>query len=313
MRLLKEKFPDSTIISNINEGINSSCLFELENRKYVAKSFSADHMDKEDYIASVQISEDYLDDGNYLNIPSVYQSGIFEDTAYVVYEYIEGNQLESNNILGDSMNASDYIYRIGRILSELHNQENPVDGFGWYTVDGNRDIMLKNRYDNATDMMMSYLNYNLENIESDSFVDQYAEKLRYAIKNNTDYTGQPRICHCDVKYNNIIETGESNLYLIDWEFLRSADPMYDYVKTERQFLARYSQDITEKLQTTLKNELRSSYFDDGQFDRSRYHAYWIQVMVECFRECSNWYPEEEVQSVRNYYMRQIDRSIESLS
>lgn len=312
MKLVKEKFPDSTIISHINKGINESCLFKLDDTKYFAKSFSTEYMSIDDYIASVQISRDYINDGEYLHIPPVSEIGVFENTAYVVYEYIQGNQLESQHFFEQSANASGYVRRIGKLLDEIHQQDNPTDDFGWYTLNEDRDISLKNGYDNATDMTMSYLNYNLDNIESDHFLNQYADKVRRIVRNNTDYSDSPRICHCDVKYNNIIETTKGTLYLIDWEFLRSADPMCDYVKTERQLLGRYSQNINDERRSQLREILCSSYFNPRQFDHNRYHAYWIQEMVECFRECPKWYPEEDVESVRSYYINKIDESIQEL-
>lgn len=36
------------------------------------------------------------------------------------------------------------------------------------------------------------------------------------------------VCHCDLNHNNIIETKDNKLYLIDWENAKITDPIIDY-------------------------------------------------------------------------------------
>jgi tRNA A-37 threonylcarbamoyl transferase component Bud32 len=309
---IKQKFPDSKILEFVDDGINQTCYFRSEDEssdksKYVGKRFTANLIDTNDYLAVSKVTKEYVENREHLKIPSITDFGIFEDDAYLIYEYVEGDQLNFTDVY-ENGELEYYIEFVGEMLAELHNQGSPVDNFGWFTID-NGTIGLKNGYTDSLGLSLSQINYSFENISESILSSSIRDKIREIFQDNIDFNLDPSVCHCDVKYDNLIHNDNST-HIIDWEFIRSADPLYDLVKTERQLIGRFSQDdkIDEGEYNYYKQILHSSYFEtsNNRFNKDKYRCYWIREMIECLSSCENWYGEDVISDVESYYVNNIE-------
>lgn len=310
---IEQEFSEFEVVESPEDGINESYYFDSGSKRYVGKLFSWDAIQIEDYLGTVEVARSHLTDGVHLHTPDIVASGTFDGCAYVIYEYISGVSLEFDELYEKGL-VDEYISSVGRILAELHSLDNPIDDFGWFTMDeGN--LVLKNGYNDSLGLSLSQLNHNLNNIGDYGFTEEFSEDIRRFLKENLDYNRNPVIGHCDVKWNNIIDSSGS-LYLIDWEFVRSVDPLYDYVKAERGLVRRYdrlkklSDDEVEKFCQVFRNSYTESSFIS--FNKERYLCYWLLEMVECLRNCSEWYSEEELGDVRAYYRSEVERVVREL-
>jgi len=315
---VKQKFPNSTILEFVDDGINQTCYFtsgdeSSDRRKYVGKRFTANLIDTDDYLAVSKVTKEYVEDRKNLKIPKIIDFGVFEDDAYLIYEYVEGDQLDFVDVY-ESEELEYYIEFVGEMLAELHNQGSPVDDFGWFTIDDGT-ISLKNGYSGSLGLSLSQINYSFENISESTVSSDVRDDIRDIFRENIDFNSNPSVCHCDVKYNNLIDS-DDNTYLIDWEFIRSADPLYDLVKTERQLIGRFSQDdkIDEEEYNDYKQILHSSYFktSNNSFNEDRYRCYWIKEMIECLNSCEDWYGEDVISDVKSYYVSNIEKYMNQL-
>lgn len=314
--LIKREFPDSTITDFIEEGINQTCYFKPNQDSdltYVAKIYDSNLMDIEDYLAVMKVTDEYVLDGEYLKVPNIYSYGVFEDDAYIIYEYIHGEPLDFESLYEDG-NLEYYISRVGKIMSELHSQDNPMDDFGWYSMDEG-SISLKDGYSDSSGLLLRQFNHSLEDADDGQFLSDRADRIRDVLRNSIDYDSNPAVCHCDIKYGNLIRSDNFE-HLIDWEFIRSADPLYDLVKAERQFFARFSRSnvITEDEYQRYRSVLHSSYFEssDTKFNEKRYVSYWLVEMVESLTEGKGTYDGEKLSNAEQYYRRKIEDAIQRL-
>ena len=315
---VKQKFPDSKILEIVDDGVNQTCYFasgdeSSDRSKYVGKRFTANLIDTNDYLAVSKVTKEYVEDRDHLKIPRITDFGIFEGDAYLIYEYVEGDQLNFTDVY-ENGELEYYIEFVGEMLAELHNQGSPVDNFGWFTVD-NGSICLKNGYPDSLGLSLSQINYSFENISESTVSSDVRDDIRSVFRENIDFNSNPSVCHCDVKYNNLIHSDDST-HLIDWEFIRSADPLYDLVKTERQLIGRFSQNerIDEEEYDDYRQMLHSSYFktSNNSFNEDRYRCYWIKEMIECLSSCEDWYSKDVIPDVKSYYLGNMERFMSQL-
>lgn len=315
---VKQKFPNSTILESVDDGINQTCYFRLEEelsdaKNYVGKRFTSNLIDNNDYLATSKLTKEYVKDRENLKIPKIIDSGTFEDDAYLIYEYVEGDQLDFIDVY-ENGELEYYIEYIGKMLAELHNQGSPVEDFGWFTIN-NGTIGLKHEYSSSLTSSLHQINDCFENISESIISSDVRENIREIFQENIDFNSNPSLCHCDIKYKNLIDEG-NNTYLIDWEFLHSADPIYDLVKTERQLIGRfpYYDKIGDEEYNDYKKILHSSYFknSDYSFNEDRYRCYWIEEMIECLESCENWYSEDLIPDVKSYYVSNMEYFISQL-
>lgn len=317
--LVYEHFPDANIHKHLDDGINESCVFTSpqDDTKYVCKSFSSGLASgPSSYLASLKLVDEYITDTNKFSTPKIIDYGLSVENAYVFYEYIEGDVLSFDNLIGDTNIHEQYIRQIARALAELHQVGNPVNEFGWYTLGASGNIDLSTGYKTSSGMVLSYLEHNFIDInreEDVEFIEDRRHKIFSYIDNKLEYSGPAVIAHGDIKYSNLIDS-EDELCVIDWEFPRSVDPMYEFVKTERKLFRRY--DYRNCLDLDRMNYLRDvfqeEYFDTSptEYDELRYQCYWLQEMVECLGACTNWYDNGNLPEVTSYYREKLDDSLE---
>lgn len=319
--LVYEHFPNADIQTHLDDGINESCVFTSpqDDTKYVCKSFSSGLASgPSNYLASLKLVDEHITDTEQFSTPEIYDYGLSVDTVYVFYEYIEGNVLSFDNLVDTEGVHEQYIRQIARALAELHQVKNPVGEFGWYVLGDSGNVDLSTGYKSSSGMVLSYLEHNFMDIRREDdvkFVEDRRHEIFSCIDNKLEYSGPAVIAHGDVKYSNLIDSN-GELYVIDWEFPRSVDPMYEFVKTDRKLFRRY--DYRDRLDIDrieyLQGVFREEYFGASpiEYDELRYQCYWVQEMLECLGACTNWYPEEEVSQVTSYYKNEITKSLDRI-
>lgn len=318
--LLERHFENAHIRTRIEDGINKSYMFtDSGGDEYICKYFSSGLASgPSNYLGSLQLVDNYVVGTDQFSTPSIVDYGLYEGTPYLFYEYIDGDVLSVDQLLMDENSYEMYVRRIARALAELHLLENPVDKFGWYTLGDSGDVCLTTGYDSSSEMILSYLEHNFQEIrreEDAEFIEDRRDEIVQCVRDILEYSGVPVICHSDLKYSNIIDS-DGELYLIDWEFPRSVDPMYEFVKTDRKLFGRY--DHQNKMSSDqieyLRSVFREEYFGRApiEFDELRYECYWIQEMVECLGACTNWYDADEIPQVTSYYKSELESSLENI-
>lgn len=308
---INNKYPNADIIHSEDKGMNQTYYFNRDenaknNSKYVGKIFSADLIDTKDYLASIEITKNYVEKTNILNTPKIDSYGVFKGKAYMIYEYIEGSSLEFKDVYNQNT-IEYYLSLFGTILANVHRQNNPVNGYGWYTMKNN-NIKLKNNYNTSLKFILSQLNYCIDKIDDVPFITRNENKILDYINKFVNNNNNPVVCHSDVKYRNLIDSN-GQYYLIDWEFVKSASPIYDLVKTERQLISRFSQNkfIDDNTYRKYRKILHLSYDKhfNIKFSQNKYLCYWIIEMIECLYNCTDWYADDQINEVRNYYIDNI--------
>lgn len=232
--------------------------------------------------------------------------GDYGGDIYIIYEYIDGDIKSYDNLYGKQTEHKEYIEDVAEIITQIQNIQNPVDKFGWYTVKDDT-LTVSDEYDTMKGMVLSYLDYNFDQL-SRQITQRYYDQIYEYISSHLEYDGHPVIGHCDIKYDNIIVSDKK--WLIDWEFPRSIDPMYEYVKTERQLINQYNyyDEYEKSYNSELARNFKTTYFElsDREYDELNYKSYKLQEIIECYRACDNWFNEDEVPNVKSYYENQID-------
>lgn len=315
---VKQKFPNSTILKSVDDGINETYYFSSKkqssgSKKYVGKKFSDNSIDTNDYLAAIEVSQSYVEDGDYLNVPVICHFGVFDGDAYVIYEYIEGTPLDFTSIY-DNGEIDYYLDIVGKMTAELHNQESPVDKFGWFTSNSG-SVELKHGYSDSLEHSLSQTNYCFEEIDNSVLDSEDRDTIRNMFRKYIDRDSNPSICHCDVGYGNLVHS-DNGIHLIDWEFIRSADALYDLVKTERKLIGGFSQnkELTDDEYERYRNTLHNAYFEvsDMGFDKNRYTCQKIRDMVSGLKNCKDWYSEDSLAEVQSYYSKRIEECITEL-
>lgn len=195
-------------------------LESINNGKRMENSFSQSvYLIDEDKILKIynnldkfKNEVDYLSYfSNFINVPSILDSGMYNDKFYIVMNYIEGeNYTDEEEFILDSGTYK----KIGILLGKIHNLV-PLKDDNWkeymlYRIERNYEILKSKNVDVDIDSVYGYLKRETSFLDYDS-----------------------RCIHADFRMGNLILN--DSIYLIDLESVRSGDPIFDFVKLYRVF------------------------------------------------------------------------------
>lgn len=155
---------------------------------------------------------DYLDyfNGN-LNVPSVLNSGMYDNRFYIIMNYIEGENYTDE----EDFTLDDEMYKkIGTLLGNMHSLD-PLKEDTWkeymlYRVERNYEFLKSKNVNLDIDSCYNYLKDMISTLS---------------------YESHPM--HADFRMGNLILGDEP--CLIDLESVKSGDPVFDFVKLYRIF------------------------------------------------------------------------------
>ncbi len=124
-------------------------------------------------------------------------------------EWVEGRELKHNE-MGDQ--------KVAELIRKIHDSQELLHmlmRLGKSPLSAEAQFQMVKRRLDSIDLVKLYPEVRTAL--------QYLEELLQVTDEQT-----PVVCHGDLNHNNLLMTNENNLYLVDWDNARIADPVIDY-------------------------------------------------------------------------------------
>lgn len=122
-----------------------------------------------------------------------------DEKGYKISEYIDGRVLYNNVMESDYKNVANILHRLHNIKIEYVNSYEPFETLNYYESLNTRKVN------------ENYLKIKTRLLDYKDFLNK-----------------QPKVlCHNDSQPSNFVFGNDSNMYLLDYEFIGSNDPLYD--------------------------------------------------------------------------------------
>ena len=202
---LEKKLPDFKIISRITEGEDSQTfLIENKSKKLILRINDSSFGFKKDKEAYENFKTDTL------LIPKIIKIDSFGGQYICISEYIDGNSYKKLET-SDRLKLTDKLFELHLALANTKVTRNSRESSWKQHLLETKDVSLWEKL-----ALTKKFNVSLAN------------DLFFKIESNMHFIEEKEdLVHGDFGYDNVLINKNKNLYLIDWEYSRNGDSLFD--------------------------------------------------------------------------------------